>query len=119
MKRDTIPSKGEIEAWKQLRALRAEGFAFRREHQLGRYWPDFVCLRRKLIVEIDGPLHESTEAKAHDAKRDAWLISEGFLVLRFKDREILSSANWLGRVREALQQRSEHNFTRRSGSDAA
>lgn len=114
MKRDAVPSRGELEAWRQLRALRAEGFAFRREHQLGRYWADFVCLRRKLIVEVDGPLHENAEAREHDAKRDAWLVSEGFLVLRFKDSEILSSANWLGRVREALQERDEFSYRRRS-----
>lgn len=119
MKRNAEPSKGEIEAWKQVRALRAEGFAFRREHQLGRYWADFACLRRKLIVEVDGPLHESTEAKAHDAKRDAWLISEGFIVLRFKDSEILSSANWLGRVREALHERPDLSYRKRPGADAA
>lgn len=114
MKRDVAPSKGEIEAWKQLRALRAEGFAFRREHQLGRYWADFICLRRKLVVEVDGPLHESAEAQAHDAKRDAWLADEGFLVIRFRDSEILSSMNWLGQVREVLKARAEYGYRRRS-----
>lgn len=112
--RKRTPSRGEREAWKQLRLLRAEGYAFRREHKLGRYWADFVCLRKSLIVEIDGPLHESEEARAHDASRDAWLRSEGFLVLRFKDTYILSSADWLGEVRETLQQRPEAPYRPRS-----
>jgi very-short-patch-repair endonuclease len=111
--RKRTPSRGEIEAWKQLRALRAEGFAFRREYQLGRYRADFVCLRRRLIVEVDGPLHESAEAKEHDARRDAWLTAEGFRVLRFKEGEILSSAYWLGLVRTALLSRPESGYRKR------
>ncbi len=113
MKRNAEPSNGEIEAWKQLRALRAEGFAFRREHQLGRYWPDFVCLRRKLIVEVDGPLHESEQAREHDRERDAWLSSEGYIVLRFKEAEILSSAYWLGKVRSMLLSQPESEYRKR------
>lgn len=112
--RQRNPSRGEIEAWKQLRTLRAEGFAFRREHKIGPYWADFVCLRRRLIVEVDGPLHDRPEANVHDAKRDAWLTNEGFLVLRFKDAEILSSAYWLGRVREELRQRTELGYRKRT-----
>jgi 5-methyltetrahydrofolate--homocysteine methyltransferase len=112
--RKRIPSKGEIEAWKQLRMLRDEGFAFRREHKHGRYFADFVCLRRKLIVEVDGPLHESDEARKHDKARDAWLSAEGFVVIRFKDRDILSSRSWLREVREALQRQPEFGYRQRS-----
>jgi 5-methyltetrahydrofolate--homocysteine methyltransferase len=112
--RKRIPSRGEIEAWKQLRSLRAEGYAFRREHKLGAYWADFVCLRKKLIVEIDGPLHDSEHARAHDAERDFWLNKEGFQILRFKESIVLSSAYWLGDVREALQRRPEFTYRQRS-----
>jgi len=108
------PSRGEIEAWKQLRALRAEGFAFRREQRLGRYWADFVCLRRRVIVEVDGPLHDTEKAREHDTKRDAWLSNEGFIVLRFKDAEILSSAYWLGKVRQALLSKPEREYRKRA-----
>ena len=107
------PSRGEVEAWKQLRALRAEGFAFRREHKFGRYWADFVCLRRKLIVEIDGPLHDNPEARAHDVERDAWLNAEGFVVLRFKDAVIPSSEYWLDEVRTKLRERPAYAFRQR------
>ena len=116
--RARTPSRGEIEAWKQLRLLRAEGYAFRREHKLGRYWADFVCLRRRLVVEVDGPLHESDEAREHDAVRDAWLSAEGFAVLRFKDADVLSSGYWLGEVREALQGRPEFDYRQRGGFES-
>ncbi|MEJ0060249.1 MAG: endonuclease domain-containing protein [Terricaulis sp.] len=97
------PSRGEAAAWKQLRMLRAEGFAFRREHEIGEYRADFVCLRRRLIVEVDGGVHDLLGRAERDAKRDAWLTAEGFKVMRFRDSEVLSEANWLQRVREALQ----------------
>jgi very-short-patch-repair endonuclease len=105
--RKHIASRGEKEAWKQLRALREEGFAFRREHKLGYYWADFVCLRRKVVVEVDGPLHESREAQAHDAKRDDWMRAEGFVVLRFTEAEILSSSYWLGGVHDVLSRQAD------------
>jgi very-short-patch-repair endonuclease len=67
-------------------------------------------LRRKLVVEVDGPLHDSPQAQAHDAERDAWLSAEGFVVLRFKDAVILSSRYWLEGVRTKLQERPEFAF---------
>jgi 5-methyltetrahydrofolate--homocysteine methyltransferase len=111
--RKRTPSRGEIEAWKQLRALRAEGYAFRREHKLGKYWADFVCLRKKLIVEVDGPLHDTDQARSHDAKRDSWMNAEGFLVIRLKENVILSGANWIGAVRETLRQRPDVEYRQR------
>lgn len=107
------PSRGEVEAWKQLRLLRQEGFAFRREHKLGRYNADFVCLPRRVIVEVDGGVHDFRGAAEHDAKRDAWLSSEGFVVLRFRDRDILSERNWLNEVRRKLAARPEAAFHKR------
>lgn len=101
------PSRGEIAAWKQLRLLREEGFALRREAKLGKYWADFVCLRRRLIVEIDGAVHDLPGRADHDAKRDAWLAAESFKVMRFREAVILSSANWLNDVRVALQAQPE------------
>jgi very-short-patch-repair endonuclease len=101
------PSRGEVAAWKKLRLLRAEGFAFRREHKIGPYWADFVCLRRRLIVEVDGGVHDLPGKRDHDAKRDAWLALEGFRVMRFTDAVILSERNWLREVRSALQEQPE------------
>jgi 5-methyltetrahydrofolate--homocysteine methyltransferase len=108
--RKHIALRGEKEAWRQLRLLRVEGFAFRREHKLGRYWADFVCLRKRLIVEVDGPLHDSREAQAHDAKRDDWLRAERFVVLRFTEAEILSSSYWLGEVRDVLSRQTDSPY---------
>ncbi|HVY86260.1 MAG TPA: endonuclease domain-containing protein [Caulobacterales bacterium] len=97
------PSRGEKAAWKQLRTLKDEGFSFRREHTIGPFRADFVCLRRRVIVEVDGGVHALAGRAGHDGKRDAWLAAEGFRVLRFKDSVILSEANWLENVRDVLK----------------
>jgi very-short-patch-repair endonuclease len=73
------PSTTERTLWRLLRDRRLEGLKFRRQVPIGRYIADFICLRHRLIVEADGPLHD----ELHDAERDAWLASQGFRVLRF------------------------------------
>ena len=53
-----------------LRTLRADGFHFRRQVQLGPYYADFVCHSAKLVIEIDGDTHGSPEQMEFDRKRD-------------------------------------------------
>jgi very-short-patch-repair endonuclease len=78
------PSATERRLWKLLRDRKLEGLKFRRQVPIGPYFADFVCLSCRIIVEADGPLHDED----HDAKRDAWLASQRFLVLRFPNRII-------------------------------
>jgi very-short-patch-repair endonuclease len=70
--------------WRLLRDRRLGDLKFRRQVPMGRYVLDFVCLRHKLVVEADEPFHDPE----HDARRDAWLASLGFRVLRFTNSEI-------------------------------
>lgn len=79
----TRMTDAEIRLWVNLRALRQQGLAFRRQSQLGDYIVDFECRKARLIVEVDGAQHEQTAAKAYDDARSAWLAKEGYLVLRF------------------------------------
>ena len=80
------PALYERRLWRLLRDRRLEDLKFRRQMTIGRYIADFVCLRHRLIVEADGPLHE--ERADRDAARDAWLGEQGFVVLRFPNSEI-------------------------------
>ena len=73
----------EVRLWVRLRALKAEGFHFRRQAPLLGYFPDFACLSRRLVVEVDGPHHRELEQAAHDAYRDQTLRRSGFQTLRF------------------------------------
>ena len=66
--------------WRILRSRQLEGFKFRRQHSIGRYVVDFVCLERKVVIEVDGGHHaERFEA---DSERTKYLESEGFRVIR-------------------------------------
>ncbi|MBQ6009670.1 MAG: DUF559 domain-containing protein, partial [Kiritimatiellae bacterium] len=75
--------------WELVRDRRFMGLKFRRQHQYGDYVLDFYCDACKLVVELDGEIHEGT--KRHDHKRDAYLTSCGLHVLRFKNSELFES----------------------------
>jgi len=77
---------GERLLWERLRKLRIH---FRRQAPIGRFIVDFVHHASKLVVEIDGPMHDTLEAQAHDRKRTAWLRSAGYRVIRFTDRDVV------------------------------
>lgn len=77
--------------WHSLRARQLEGLKFRRQHPIGRYIVDFVCLERSVVVELDGGQHAEGIQREKDKARDQWLEDEGFTVLRFWDHEALSN----------------------------
>jgi very-short-patch-repair endonuclease len=75
--------------WSQFRLWRLDGYKFRRQQPLGRYIVDFVCLEKRVVVEVDGGQH--AEQATLDAERDRWLRREGFVVLRFWNTEVLKN----------------------------
>jgi len=72
--------------WRQLRLRQFGGYKFRRQQPIGRYIVDFVCLEKRLIIEVDGGHH--SEQVAYDLERDAWLEKQGFSILRFWDNQV-------------------------------
>jgi very-short-patch-repair endonuclease len=81
------PTDAEKLLWKYLRLKRLEGLKFRRQYPLDHYIVDFICLEKRLVVEVDGGQH--SEEKDKDIKRDAYLNQQGFKVLRFWNNEAL------------------------------
>ena len=77
----------ELRIWNFLKNRNLGGFKFRRQHPIPPYTVDFICLERRLIVELDGGQH--LEQAAYDAGRTAFLESKGFRVIRFWDDEAL------------------------------
>jgi len=75
--------------WRLVRGRQLAGYKFKRQVLIGNYIADFVCLERKLIVELDGDRH--VEQQNYDQNRDAFLKAEGFRVLRFWNSELLES----------------------------
>ena len=76
----------EQKLWRHLRHRQLAGHRFRRQCPIGPYIVDFVCLERRLVVEVDGGQHAGS---ARDLRRDGWLGAQGFLVLRFWNNEVL------------------------------
>jgi len=71
--------------WQMLRDRQLLDLKFRRQHQFGDYILDFYCAEKKLAVELDGKPHTTEARKKVDAKRDAYLKSQGVTVLRFEN----------------------------------
>jgi very-short-patch-repair endonuclease len=76
----TEMTDAETKLWQELRTHRFENYKFKRQQPIGKYIADFVCLKHRLIIEVDGSQHEGS---THDDVRDAWLRSQNFRILRF------------------------------------
>ena len=76
----------EKKLWGYLRSRRLKGFKFRRQYCIGKYIVDFVCFKRRLIIEIDGSQH--MQQKDYDEERTVYLQSKRFKVIRFWNNEI-------------------------------
>ena len=83
------PTLAEDMLWQLLRN-RQTGMKFRRQHPVGDYIVDFVCLEQQLAVEVDGDYHKKEEQKENDTIRTAYLESKGYRVLRFKNEEVIN-----------------------------
>jgi very-short-patch-repair endonuclease len=79
--------------WRYLRRKSLFGLKFRRQEQIGNYIVDFVCYEKKLIIELDGGHHNQDETKINDKRRQKWLESQKFKVIRFWNSEVLKNIN--------------------------
>ncbi|MDP2296049.1 MAG: DUF559 domain-containing protein [Pseudolabrys sp.] len=105
----------EVKLWVHLRAWRTRGFHFRRQVPRDGYILDFVCLRHRLIVEVDGGQHNSERQAERDQKRDAHFSAQEFQILRFWNHEI--DQNMAGVIETIdLALRTPHDRLRRSPS---
>jgi len=91
----------EERLWYHLRAHRFIGLKFKRQKPMGHYIVDFVCVERRLVIELDGGQH--AEQTAYDQQRDAWLRNQGYTVLRFWNNDVLQQLEGvLETIRSAL-----------------
>ena len=105
----------ERRLWQGLRGRQLYGYKFRRQIPIGPYIVDFACLEARLVIEVDGGQHLGS---AEDRARDAWLMSEGYGVLRFWNHEILEkNTDVLERIWMLLQQASPGSRGSRVRSD--
>ncbi len=75
--------------WQLLRNRGLNGMKFRRQHQVGDYIVDFFCAAARLVVEVDGDVHDLPEVKHKDNEREKWLTAQGLTTLRFRNEQVL------------------------------
>ncbi len=82
---------------KILRNKNVNNLKFRRQHSIGNYIADFYCPEKKLVIELDGNIHNKTEQKKHDYERDTIIKQHNINVIRFTNDDVFE------KVEEVLQ----------------
>ena len=77
--------------WERLRNRKFKRLKFRRQHPIDRYIVDFICIEKKLVIEVDGGIHQKAEQIEYDRKRTADLEGFGLKIIRFSNEEILNN----------------------------
>ena len=98
--------------WGHLKGSRL-GTKFRRQHPLGIYIADFYSHQFKLIIELDGSVHNLPEVVANDIERQKNLEQDGFKFLRFKNNEVFNN---LENVLNTIKQATGSPFRGRGGA---
>ena len=83
------PTDVEIALWEHLKGKQLNNYKFRKQHIIGGFIADFVCLSKKLVIEVDGLIHQLPENNINDAERTVVLNEFGFEVIRFSNNEVL------------------------------
>jgi len=73
--------------WQHLRNRQILNCKFRRQHTIGPYVVDFICIEKGLIIEVDGSQH--FDQQIYDRKRTTYFEGQGFSVLRFWNNDVL------------------------------
>ena len=103
LRRRETPSEARL--WRALRRNR-QGAHFRRQHPIGSFIVDFVCLTHMLVIEIDGWVHDDSDVAFADARRQTALESVGLRVLRFSVESVEHDLGGvLRQIRAALGER--------------
>lgn len=84
------PTVEERVLWQYLRCKQL-GANFRRQHPIGYYIADFVCLEKQLVIEVDGGYHFRGQIPKNDAERTRVLNEMGYDVIRFTNEEVLNN----------------------------
>ena len=93
----------ERRVWARLRGGAVEGFKVRRQHGIGRWTVDFACVPLRLVIEIDGGVHDRDDVRLNDHLRQTEIEALGWTVVRFTN-EIALTEPW--RIDDAIRDRA-------------
>ncbi|MBU0489188.1 MAG: endonuclease domain-containing protein [Bacteroidetes bacterium] len=82
-------TEAEYDLWQKLRNRKQIGLKFRRQHPLNQFVADFYCHEIKLVVELDGGIHNESTQQERDEGRTEMLRQQGITVVRFSNEDIL------------------------------
>lgn len=103
IKQKQNPTEAEKVLWQLLKGKKLESYKFRRQHIILQFITDFVCIRKKLIIELDGSIHDLPESKINDQQRTEILQANGYTVIRFNNQEVLHDIdNVLNKITQVL-----------------
>jgi len=103
--------------WQEVRNRNIGGFKFRRQHPIAGYIPDFVCLEKKLVIEIDGGYHNEIEQKKFDELRTQLLNEVGYTMLRFTNEEVINELpKVIAKIETTLSEETSNNSSATSPS---
>ena len=92
----------ECVLWNELRNSQL-GYKFRRQHVIGDFIVDFVCLSRRLVIELDGGYHDQQSQVRYDQSRTESLQQMGFRVIRFKNEQVCNqTSEVLNQIKQQL-----------------
>ncbi|RZK59039.1 MAG: DUF559 domain-containing protein [Pedobacter sp.] len=94
--------------WQSLRNRKMLGFKFRRQHPLDKYIADFYCYETKLIIEIDGGIHNQYDNQEYDKNRSYELEEMGIAVIRFTNDVVKLD---LMKVLDTIKDHLQNNLT--------
>jgi len=77
--------------WNQLKSKKLEGKRFTKQHSIGQYIVDFYCASEKLVIELDGEIHNNPDAQDYDLIRTKLLSALGYKVIRFENRMVFEN----------------------------
>ncbi|MCC2671116.1 MAG: hypothetical protein K0Q72_3587 [Armatimonadetes bacterium] len=84
------PTCAENLLWQRIRGERLAGLRFRRQHPLGGAIADFYLAEARLVIEVDGEVHNYPEIRERDQARDEWMKEHGLTVLRITNQQVLT-----------------------------
>jgi very-short-patch-repair endonuclease len=102
-----FPTDAEKLLWEHIRAKQLS-VKFNRQHIIGDYIVDFVCIEKKLVIEVDGGYHSEYEQIEKDEFRTQQLRDWGFSVIRFKNEDVLGDISGvLNKIKNNLNNKNE------------
>ena len=96
LRKELTPAEKKL--WAYLRGDKLNGVNFRRQHAIGNFIPDFVSIKRRLIIELDGSQH--LEQAEYDIERSKYFESLGYKVVRFWNNQVENDLNGVIRAIE-------------------